>query len=167
MKNFLAAGLAAVCAVSVSAESSLGAELNKTSYEDSLLEAQSNTLSITYQHRLHEYVSVIGKYGLSIHEDNVDRLGDNIDFTIESMASAYAKIDAMPREAFNVYGMVGYARAEFKLENFSETESDMSYGFGIEYNISEDTRVVFEGVKLMDKDSIDFTTLNLGLQFNL
>ncbi|WP_144391496.1 porin family protein [Pleionea sediminis] len=170
MKHVLFAGVAACFALSASAESSLGIDVNKTSYEDSSFEAQSNNISLAYQYRFQDNFSIVGKVGFKAHEDNIDILGSEAKFSIDYLASVFVKYDLMPKETFNAYGLIGYSQAKFQAKNnifrYEETDSDLSYGLGADYEVAEDIRLYVEAVQLIDTSDAELRSYNIGVQVN-
>ena len=170
MKRLIAASVAALCAASASADSTYSVELNKTSYEDNTLEAQSNALSVVYRNSLNDNFSVNAKFGLGVFDDNVDGLATDADFSIDYLAGVYVQYDLMPSSDFNVFGTLGYTQTELSVKSslgdFSETESGLSYGIGAEYQLNEDFSVYLEAAKLIDDEPIELSSYNIGFEFN-
>lgn len=170
MKRLIAASIAALCAASASADSTYSVELNKTSYEDNTLEAQSNALSVVYRNPLNDNFSFNAKFGIGIFDDNVDGLGNAADFSIDYLAGVYVQYDLMPTSDFNVFATLGYTQTELSVKSsfgdFSETESSLSYGIGADYQLNEDFSIYLEAAKLIDDEPAELSSYNIGFEFN-
>ncbi|NVJ50006.1 MAG: porin family protein [Gammaproteobacteria bacterium] len=166
MNKKLCASLLAFSCLPLMAESHLSFELNKTSYEDNLIEAQSNALSATYHHQLNDNFSLNGRFGVGVYDDDVDGMTPEAELSIDYLVSAYARFDLMPNEDFNVFATLGFNRVDFTLSsdlgNAGETESGLGYGLGAAYQFSEDYGVYLAYEQMLDDDDIEMQSYTLG-----
>lgn len=169
MKVKVCASLLAFSSLPLFADSNLAVEINKTSFEDNLIEAQSNAISVTYQHSLNENFSLNGRFGISLYDDEIDGLSPRSRFSVDSLASAYVRFDAFPEQAFNVFATLGYNYVNVNVNSsagdFGETESDLGYGIGVSYKITEDYSVYLSGETLIDDTDVEMQSYNLGFAF--
>jgi len=169
MKKLPLVGMLVFASSAVFADNNYSIELNKTSFEDSVLEAQSNSLSFVYNFNISEQLSVLAKFGKGVHDDDIDAQGEDSKLTIDYLAGAYVKYNFMEDSDFNVYGVVGYNKIKLTAEANNnaqgQSETGFAYGLGASYQIG-DMALYLDGNQLIDSDGVTMDSINLGVTFN-
>ncbi|WP_144394761.1 outer membrane beta-barrel protein [Pleionea sediminis] len=98
--------------------------------------------------------AVEGRLGVGIADD------DSID--VDSMIGVFAAYHFMPKEKFNPYVILGYARTEVSFPGGSNSETDVSYGFGGDIAMNPGSALNFEYVNYLDKDGVEATAISVG-----
>ena len=95
------------------------------------------------------------------------------DLEIDYIFGVYLLAEA-PVGAGSIYGILGFTQAEFTLEvdsqflgpgSASEDESDISFGFGANFGVSDKVKINIEFMQYLDKDDADASAISLGLLF--
>ena len=106
------------------------------------------------------------RVGFGIGDDTVDILGEDVDIELNNFFGAYIKGGAQVNEVFYPYAIVGFTRgeAEASVLGFSVTESetDVSFGLGADFNVSESLTLNLEYMNYFDKDSAELSGFSLG-----
>ncbi len=104
--------------------------------------------------------------GFGIADDTVEFLGKDVDLQLNHFLGAYIKGGAHVNEVFYPYGIIGVTRgeAEASLPGFSETksETDVSFGLGADFNVSDLLTVNLEYMNYYDNNSAEFSGFSIG-----
>jgi len=112
----------------------------------------SGVLRVGYDFMKYLGVEARGSYGVS----DGDQLGH-----IYSMG-LYLKPQYPINDTFNIYGLVGYAQTEISFENEvafngisndTTTQSDVSFGIGVEYALTNNWGLFADVVRYIDKET--------------
>lgn len=115
--------------------------------------------------------NLVGKLGQSITENIAMevRLGfgvkDDDEIKIESLVGSYVRI-GMEVDNFSPHLLLGYTNVSLDSRFGSEDDSDVSYGVGIDFGLSDDWDLNVEYMKYFDKDDVSFDTLSLGFSID-
>lgn len=106
------------------------------------------------------------RVGLGIGDDTVQLFGEDVDIQLNNFIGAYVKGGAQVNEVFYPYAILGLTRgeAEASVPGFSVTESetDVSFGLGADFNVSESLTLNLEYMNYYDKDSAELSGFSLG-----
>lgn len=105
------------------------------------------------------------RIGTGIQDDRVD--GTKVE--LEDMYGIYLKAGLPTTVGLYPYALLGATHAKIKLSNnglhSSTSDSDISYGLGIEYEINYAATAGLEWANLYDKNGDTITGVTLGLNF--
>ena len=119
------------------------------------LGANVGTLNIALGGELSKNASMEARLGVGVKDEEIGSTSIGAGLSI----GTYLKLG--PTEgAVNPYFLLGYTVMKVEYDswwyNDSDTESDTSFGVGLNFNTSENTSIVFEALKLVeDVDSIN------------
>jgi len=119
-----------------------------------------------------------GRIGIGLSDDatrfNDPDLG-NADFKIdiENFLGLYLLGRSGIGDAASVYLLLGFTASVVTASidtaattgSVSEDESDLSYGFGLDFNISDSYSLNIEYMSYLDKDDFTVDTISIGIQF--
>ena len=96
----------------------------------------------------------------------------NVDLEIDNLIGFYLLAEGRAGPA-SVYGIIGYTKVDFTLEleaggltaDDSDDESDLSYGFGVNFGDSNRVRFNIEYMQYLDKNDVDASAISLGVVF--
>jgi opacity protein-like surface antigen len=152
----------------------IGGQLSRVALdsESELLSTPKPTvLSVTVGQRVNRYFSVEARAGFGVGTDNIkvygssgDELG-SAETKIDYMTSIFVKPELPITERLSIYGLAGWSHGEVSVDNESENESDMSYGFGFNVAVNEQTHVYLDWVELMDKNGLEVSSISLGASY--
>jgi outer membrane immunogenic protein len=106
------------------------------------------------------------RVGLGIGDDTINVLGTDVDFELNHFLGAYVKGGAQVNEVFYPYAILGFTRGEVEASAFgfsvSESETDVSFGLGADFTISESLTFNVEYMNYLDKDDAELSGFALG-----
>ena len=114
-----------------------------------------------------EYVSGEFRYALGFGGDSVSFEGLNFEVDLENFYGGYLRGGFQASDSFFVYGLLGYTRIEISasVTNFgssSSAENDISFGIGVDLNISGNAAFNFEYTNYYDKDGAEISGPSIG-----
>jgi opacity protein-like surface antigen len=116
-------------------------------------------------------LGVEGHFGLGL-TDGSDTFFDpvngarDVDLGVDYWAGVYGRAQFPVTQSVNVYGLLGLSYVEVDFSGFDEgSESDLSYGLGANYQLSEQLGAYAEWVSLVNKDNIEVSGLTVGAKF--
>jgi len=116
-----------------------------------------------YNHNEHIALELRGGWGVSRDKDIS---GSNVNIELDDFVGGYVVFKMPTNTKIEPYVLAGYTRAEFEAKSNwgsdSEVETDFSYGFGANYNVSENFAVNAEWVTLIDKGDLEFGGPSVG-----
>lgn len=142
-----------------------GLGYQKGSYENSgVPEANPGAIVFRAGSYLNQVVSIDARLALGITDDTV---GAGVDVELDTALSVFLKGDIPMTPFVNAYGLLGFTRAEVDASaggtTVSESESGLSYGLGIEGEISRHTSLSVEYVQYLNEDNFEYTGINFGI----
>ncbi len=126
-----------------------------------------------------EHAGVELRAGTGLGTDDIDlgSMGFRAEVELDYYAGVYFRAGVPVSEHVVPYGIFGYTHAEFSSDllgaNLSfnvdlvESESDLSWGFGVEVIASEDVNLVFEMMRYMNTEEVEVNGLSFGITFDL
>ncbi|WP_418381144.1 porin family protein [Vibrio scophthalmi] len=146
--NFYAGALASYS--NAEFKSSSVANANVSEGSPILLQAQAGYF-------FNDYLGLEARYGTSVQRDS--------GLAVDSLASAYVKVNMPVSSRVAIYGLAGYTSVEMNQTNFaSEKEQGFSFGLGMHYALDTKNAVVFEFVDSGSEDNIRLNTMTIGFQ---
>ncbi|WP_018625426.1 porin family protein [Kangiella aquimarina] len=92
-----------------------------------------------------------------------------VDLEVKNYYGAYLRAGLPATDAFYPYAIVGYTKTKVEASGFGETvsdsESDMSYGFGADFSLTNDMDLSVEYMRYLDKDGGEIDGIGLGIKF--
>lgn len=159
-KTKIAVASALMAASSIaSAGGYFGASYLMVDYEYSVLDAEPGAVLLKIGADIHQMVAIEGRLGFGITEDDTS-WGDA---ELDHILGVYAKISPMKGQQFQPYAMFGFAESEGSVGVFSTSGSDMSYGFGCDFEISPGLYGNVEYANYYDKDDEEFSGFSFGV----
>jgi opacity protein-like surface antigen len=139
------------------------------SYENSSVpEADIGAIAFRAGGYLNQVIALEARLALGISDDTVRTSAINpIDIELDTALSAFIKADVPMTPFVNAYGLLGLTRGEIEASaggfTVSESETGLSYGLGIEGEISRRTSLSIEYVQLLNEDAFEYTAINVGI----
>tara|TARA_R110002049_G_scaffold280642_1_gene459965 strand:+ start:155 stop:709 length:555 start_codon:yes stop_codon:yes gene_type:complete len=144
----------------------IGGSVNLLSYEEPGVDADLVAVSGRLGTFITENFSVEGRLGFGLVGDDVDITGTNVDVDLNYIFGVYARAGLPVNENIYPYVLLGYSRGEVEASagSFSveEAESDVSFGFGVDFKLNDKLTLNAEYVNLIDKDDVEVSGFNLG-----
>lgn len=96
----------------------------------------------------------------------VDFYGINQKIDNDKLIGVYMRGKLPVADTFKLSGTVGYTHATLSTDQGREfaNDSDLSYGVGTEFHMSEDLSLSVDYIQFIDRPQVEHTGLNLGLK---
>jgi len=160
-----AACLLAVLATTAQAENYVGGNMAFVDYDsDASLKAIVGRLGMTFGENLAGEVRLGKGYGT----DTIDVSGYNVKVELETMYGVYGRFNMAVSSRAYPYVIAGYTRGKVKasisgIGSSTDTEGDLSYGFGLDYHVNEKLTINGEYMQYLDKSGADISALSIGV----
>ncbi len=122
-------------------------------------------LSVNGGYQFHEYLAVEGRVGVGIGDDTLDGATLEMDHYL----GAYVKA-GMPIHNFYPYALLGMTYMELTVSgaegSFSDSESDLSYGIGLDYYLNNQISLNAEYANMYDKDGVKIDGFTIGAAYH-
>ncbi|XAW87409.1 porin family protein [Vibrio sp. CDRSL-10 TSBA] len=116
----------------------------------------SGMLGLIVGYQLHQNIGVEFRgYG---NVSDGDAFGSKVE--INSAFSLFARGIVPVSENFTLYGLLGAGKVKAKVDDYSETESEIQYGVGMAINKGQPLELQVEWLRMFD-DSFDIDNVNL------
>jgi hypothetical protein len=113
--------------------------------------------------------AVEGRFGIGVADDTVDAGGLPVTVEIDYYFGVYGKGILPLSSAASVYGLLGFTQAKLTASaagfSASDSDGDISFGLGGEFNVSPKTSVSLEFARLLKGDGYRIDGLSLGVSF--
>ncbi len=120
-----------------------------------------------------------GRIGVGISDDDVSAtdpfLGDiSLELEVDTVLGVYLVGQTTTDSAVSVYVIVGFTMVDFTVDvdagilgsaSDSDDESDLSYGFGANFDVSDKVSLNIEFMQYLDKDDFEASAISLGVLF--
>ena len=147
-----------------------GGNLAFLDYSEQGIDAEASVTAIFGRlgMRFNENFSGEFRAGFGLEEDTVNVFGWDADVELDSFFGVYVRGSIPAGESFSPYVVLGYTRGEGTVSNpflgsDSESESDISFGFGADVNVGEITTLNIEYINYIDKDGAEINGFSIGL----
>ena len=150
---------------SVSAENYYGGGINLIDYsiDEFGIDASLTTLTAKLGTKFNENLAFEGRIGFGVGDDTVE----GVDVELSNYFGVYFKGGFSATEKVYPYAVLGYTRGKLKASgpggSISSSDSDVSFGIGVDYSITNATALSFEYTNFYDKDGEELSGLNLFL----
>ncbi len=107
------------------------------------------------------------RLGTGIGDDDVSVGGTNVTVELDYFVGAYLRGSLPVHETVKPYAIIGATEGELTASaggfSVSASESDLSYGFGLDFLIDERSTVSVEYMSYLDKDEASVTALTASV----
>lgn len=102
-------------------------------------------------------------------------MGDiSVELEVDTVLGLYLVGQTTAGGAVSVYGIVGFTLVDFTVDvdggilgsgSDSDDESDLSYGFGANFDVSDKVSLNIEFMQYLDKDDFEASAVSVGVLF--
>ena len=112
------------------------------------------------------------RVSLGIGDDSVDAYGLDVDVELNSLIGGYLRAGVPVAEGFYPYAVLGFTRSELEISNRylgseSDSETDISYGFGVDMSLDRNLSLNVEYMNYYDKDDVEISGFSIGIATKL
>jgi len=172
LKSFFTSSLLLIAATTVStvyaSDSYVGANYSLLTYAESGFDdAKLNTVNLRIGTFFDRSFSGEIRLGTGLGDDSINYLGTDIDIEIDHFIGAYLRSGVLTTGNLYPYLVVGVTQGEVTAKalgaNVSESETDLSFGIGIDYTIKNTVTVNAEYINYISKGLVDISGFTLGI----
>jgi len=128
-----------------------------------IAEANPTALVFSIGNKINKNLAIEGRFGIGIGSDTFD--GSPIELEVDTLFGVYAKGIAPVGNDVDLYGIVGYSSVDLTVPGLgSESESDLSFGFGIDIATGKTSSVNLEYINYFDNE-VSLDALSIGTTF--
>ena len=151
-----------------------GAQYGMATYsETGFPDVTPSVLFLRAGHKMSKNLAIEGRIGFGIASDSTTIFGTNLDLKVDNLLSAFAVGSVPVSRNVDVYGLLGLTSGKLTATassgglsaSASTTESDISYGFGINISSSKDMSWNAEYVSYINKSGWSLSSLSVGVNF--
>lgn len=161
-KTLLAASIVSASFSASAAELYAGGSFAVLDSEDVTLNAIYGRFGASFN----ENISAEARLGLGVGDD--DLYGAKAE--LDNFYGVYVRGGIPAGEFFYPYAVLGFTKGKASLSaegfSISESESDLSYGVGADFKVSESLKVNAEYVSYLDKDELELNGFSIGVSFS-
>ncbi|MDC0664279.1 porin family protein [Marinobacter sp. SS21] len=132
---------------------------------DGLDDADVGTLSAKVGVLATPYLGVEARGGFGVDDDRID----GAELSMDNFFGGYATLNLANESPATPYAIIGFTRIELELDTvfgtFKDDESDLSYGLGVNLEMSKELSGNLEYMRYFDKDDDTIDGLSVGLTF--
>jgi hypothetical protein len=122
-----------------------------------------SVLAGKFGYYVHENLAVEGRLGIGITDDEIGYYDTEV--RINYALGVYL-LPEYSNNKFKLYGILGMTRGESEVGDETFDNTDLSYGFGAKYMITETVAVGAEYIFLMEDDNdVDYESIGVGAAF--
>jgi opacity protein-like surface antigen len=173
VKNKFAAvllGLAVVTGAHAQESFYAGGLLTRIDYSEDGLDAKPTAIGFNVGAKINQNFAVEGRVSTGLSDDSVQVLGViPADVKVKSLFGIYGKGILPLSDTASIYGLLGYSRVKLGIEgngfDDSASDSDVSYGVGAEFALTNTTSLAIEWAQLLKVDDAKVSGLTLGVSF--
>tara|TARA_R110001583_G_scaffold60835_3_gene180416 strand:+ start:998 stop:1546 length:549 start_codon:yes stop_codon:yes gene_type:complete len=106
--------------------------------------------------------------GMGLRDETIDVIGTDVDLELDHFYGAYLRGGFQASEEVSPYVVIGYTKGELTASepgvgSKTASESDMSFGFGVDFLVDNLVTVNIEYMRYLDKDGFDVSGPSLGI----
>ena len=137
--------------------------------EDQISDFTPTGLKFKIGKYLNKSVAVEANFVFGVEEDRQEILGFDFDLGIKNSLSLFVKGDIDINDSALFYGLLGFSKGKLEFDvpdvgvSGADSDSGLSYGFGIEVGVGSDLYLSGEYVLYMSKDDYDYSAFNFGM----
>lgn len=146
-----------------------GINISRVEYSEDGISEDFNPLAIIgkFGYCLHKNFAIEGRLGIGLTDDEKEVYGYDASLELDYLIGFYGKGFLDLNEKIQAYGLIGLTRAEGTAEvsGYSNTDddTDLSYGVGIDFELSNRIYIGLEYVSYLSKSDFDLNTIALGV----
>lgn len=150
----------------------IGLNITRGQYSEDYIDEDFNPIALVAKtgYLFNDYFAVEARLGVGVVDDEQDIYGYDVSVKLKYLMGIYGKGILNLNEQFDVYAMLGFTKAEMEaeLEGYSDSsdDSDLSFGIGVDYKLSNQLYLDFEYMSYMSKSDFDASAIAIGITKN-
>lgn len=139
--------------------------------EDNIPDFELGGIELKVGKYLAPQVAVEGRFILPVADDSAEVDGVDIDLELKKAISFFLRGNIPLSQSANVYGLLGFTKGKLEAKasyqgqsmTISDSDSGLSYGFGVDGEISPGLAINAEYIFYLSEDDYDYTGIVIGL----
>lgn len=127
-----------------------------------------NAISIVAGNTINENLAAEIRFGFGTNDDSMTVLGEDISIGIDKFMGVYLKYATATTGKVSPYAILGYTDAKAEGSGLGVTvslsESDISYGVGVDFGLSEEASLNIEYMNFLDTSTISVHGISVGFR---
>lgn len=124
-------------------------------------EFNTQALNFAVGYQQNDFLAYELRYGLGFNDDTDNGVKFELDHSLSFLIQPHLYLS--PEVA--LYGNLGLSRTQFSIAEYEESLFSFSYGAGVKYEHSPRFSYYLDWVSLVNDDSYDINTINLGIEY--
>ncbi|WP_066018447.1 porin family protein [Endozoicomonas atrinae] len=148
----------------------VGGSLSAMDYsEGSIEDVAPVALSGLVGIKANEHFSTEVRVGFGVGNDSAKYQGESVTLDVDNFVGVYGRL-GMPVGKVYPYVVAGLTQVEMTIDvagqSMSETDSDISYGVGLDYNLNKSLKLNLEYINLYDRGDSKINSVNIGATYH-
>jgi len=127
-----------------------------------------NAISIVAGQTINDNLAAEIRFGFGTNDESLTVDGVNIDLSIDKFMGVYLKYASATTGKASPYAILGYTDAKAEGSalgvTVSASESDISFGVGVDFGLSEETSLNIEYMNFLDTSTISADGISVGFR---
>lgn len=172
MRSLAGAVVMACCAGAASAQEGVyaGVSYGSVTYrEDGFPTAEPAALAFRLGRDIHRNFGFEARAGFGVGDDTVSHLGVPVTVKVDRYFGVYGKGILPLADSFSVYGLLGVIAGKVTAQGFgysaSRSDTELSFGLGINLAVSRHNAITFEWAQLFSDSGYEVETASIGFVY--
>ena len=166
----LVVGVSTVALVNAEEGLYAGVNLTQVAYkEDGLPTFNPIAVAFKLGKQFNKNFALEGRLGIGVSDDEVTVSGLPVSVEVDNYFGLYGKGIYPASDAVSVYGLLGFTRGELTAKaggfSVSDSDSDLSFGLGVDFVVSPIASLNLEWARLLKGDGYKLNGISLGVNF--
>lgn len=131
-------------------------------------EIDLNAISIVAGQTINDNLAAEMRFGFGTNDESLTVDGVNVDLSIDKFMGVYLKYASTTTGKVSPYAILGYTHAKAEASalgvTVSASESDISFGVGVDFGLSEETSLNIEYMNFLDKSIVSVDGISVGFR---
>lgn len=132
--------------------------------------ATPTVLSGRFGREFSRHFAVEGRLGLGIADDTITAMGTSVTVDVDHAFGVYARGILPLADIFSIYGLIGFTAGKISASapgvgSFSQSDNDVSFGFGADLAIGRNLSINFEWAQLFEGTGYEVEGTSIGLVY--
>ena len=91
---------------------------------------------------------------------------NGVPLELDHLAGVFLRGDIPVTRYTSLYGLAGFSQVKLTVEGSSDTDSSISFGFGADYQVTNNTHVSLDWIRYVNETDYDYSALSVGARWS-